>query len=117
MTASNKSCLVASVMFDIIHHVAWDFLVAIRYRCRFADGPESLVLEELLGFRFFSASCHLGIPIFLIDEDCFFMIAGNLKSVFVDRSIAKVLELGLVNHSGKFLGVLGVWIGTSSIQE
>jgi hypothetical protein len=39
------------------------------------------------------------VPCLVINEHCFVVVLRHLKSVLVDRSVAEILQLGLVDNA------------------
>ena len=52
MASGNQSAFVASIVLDIVHHVARYLLIAIRNRCTLAQGLKGLITNDLVPLQF-----------------------------------------------------------------
>jgi hypothetical protein len=102
VVASNKVCLVPTVVLDCVDKVDCDLLVSVRSCLSLSSIVEGTIGEDRSQF-FFLGVLPPGVPILLVDFDSLLMILRNEVSKHVDRSRAVGCELGLIDQSKEFL--------------
>ena len=107
MSSSDKSCLVASAMFDCAYEVA-SYLLVVRCRSvSLALVVECLVFVDLTEFDAVRV-LPLGVSVGLVNFHCLVKVPWYLESIHVDRLGAERVQFSLIDRAKKTLLGLGL---------
>ena len=116
MAVSDESCLVTSIVFDVLDDVHPDLLVPFWNLVSNPPIFEGVVLVDLTKFQNLSIA-PLGVSILLVQTHGLSVIAWDLVPVLVDGSTSEGFELGLIQQTQCLLLVLDIRLkGLPSIQ-
>ena len=97
MSSRHESYLCATTVLLVVHKVARNLGVSVRYGSVVSKVLEGIVVEELLELQFFSI-CPPSFSESFVNLHCFVMISWDLVAVLVDGLVTGVSELSLVDH-------------------
>ena len=104
MTSGDESTLVATVMFDVVDHVAWDLLVAIWNRCSNPERFKCLIVDYLILLKQLRL-LPLVVAVLFIDAHGLIMISRDLVTILITRSVAITFEANLIDRPANGLRV------------